>query len=81
MSIRSCLISQLKNKLISNNEQVFNTTDSLSKTFRITLSLNTRGKNSANFQINLGITSENKSYKVYNIKILLNSGASVIIGR
>ena len=37
MSIRSCLVSQPKNKLISNSEQLFNATDLLPITFSVIL--------------------------------------------
>ena len=38
---------------------------------------NPSGKNSTNFQINPGTTSENKNSKEHNIKILLDSSGSV----
>ena len=51
ISIRSRLVSQPKNELILNSEQLFNTTDLLPITFGIILSPNTRGKISTNSQI------------------------------
>ena len=60
MSIGSRLVRQPKNKLISNNEQLFNATDLLPIAFGIILSPNPRGKNSTNFEINPGTTDENK---------------------
>ena len=65
ISIRSRLISQLKNKLISNCEQLFNATDLLPITFAIILSPNLRGKKSTNSQNNQGITDEDKNSKVH----------------
>ena len=52
MSIRYRLVSQPKNKLISNSEELFNVTDLLSITFGVILPRNPRGKNSMNSQIN-----------------------------
>ena len=51
MSIRSSLVSQPKNKLISNSEQLFNATDLSPIICGIILCLNPRGKNSINSQI------------------------------
>ena len=44
MSIKSRLINQPKNKLISNNEQLFNATDLLSITFGVILPPKLHGK-------------------------------------
>ena len=81
MSIRSRLVSQSKNKLISNNEQLFNSTDLSPITFGVILSPNPRGKKSTNSQINLVTSDENKNSKVRTIIILLDSGASTSIVR
>ena len=48
MSIRFYLISQSKNKLISNSKQLFNAMDLSPITFGVILPLNPRGKNSTN---------------------------------
>ena len=48
-------------------------------TFDVILPSNLRGKNSTNFQINLGTSDENKNSKVHNINILLDSSASASI--
>ena len=64
MSIRSRLVSQSKNKLISNNEQVFNATDLSPITFGVILPPNPRGKISTNSQINPGATDEKYYSKV-----------------
>ena len=79
MSIRSCLVSQLKNKLISNSEQLSNATDLLTITFGAILPPNLWGKNATNSQINPGISSKNKNSKVCTIKFTLDSSASVLI--
>ena len=63
MSIRSQLVSQPKNKLISDSEQLFNATDLLSITLGIILPPNLRSKNSTNSQNNLGTLDENKILK------------------
>ena len=81
VSIRSRLVSQPKNNLISNNEQLFNATDLSPITFGIISSPKPRGKNSTNSQINPGSSDENKNSKVRTIKILLDSGASASIVR
>ena len=52
MSIRSHLISQHKNKLISNSGQSLNATDLLPITFGVILPPKLCGKNSTNSQIN-----------------------------
>ena len=70
MSIRSRLVSQPKNKLISNNEQLFNAADLLPITFGAILPPNPRGKTSKTSQINPGTLDENKNSKVHTIKIL-----------
>ena len=69
MYIRSHLVSQQNNKLISNNEQLFNATDLSSITFGIILSPNPRGKNSTNSQINPETVDENKNSEVCTMKI------------
>ena len=56
-----------------------NYTDFLAITFDIILSQNPWGKNLTNSQINLVTLDENKNSKVHSIKILLDSGASVLI--
>ena len=76
ISIRSHLVSQFNNKLISNNEQLFNATDLSIITFCIILSPNPPGKNSTNSQINSGTTDENIYSKLNTIKILLDSDAN-----
>ena len=81
MYIRSCLVDQPKNKLNSNNEQLFNATNLSPITFGIILSPNPRGKNTTNSQINPTTTDENKNSKVRTIIILLDSGASASIVR
>ena len=81
MSIRSCIVSQPKNKLISNSEQSINAADLSPITFGIILPPNQSGKNSTNAQNNMGTTDENKNSKVRTIKILLDSGASASIIR
>ena len=81
MSIRSCLVSQPKNKINWNSEQLFNATDFWPITFGIILFQNLRGKNSTNFQINPRTLDENKNSKVCTIKILLHRGASASIVR
>ena len=62
MSIRSSLVSQSKNKSISNNEQLFNVTNLSPITFGIILSPNPRSKNSTNSQNNPGTSDENKKF-------------------
>ena len=79
--IRSCLLSQLKNELISNNEQLFNITDFTPITFGVILPPNQHSKNSTNSQINPKTLHEIKNSRVHTIKILLDSGASVLIVR
>ena len=51
MSVKSCLVTETKNKLNSQNESKFNSTDVLSTTFSIILSPNPLGKISSNPQI------------------------------
>ena len=53
MSIRSRLVSQPKNKLFSNSEQLINAQDLLPITFGVILPPNPRGKISTNSQNNL----------------------------
>ena len=79
MFIRSCLVSHPNNRLILNNEQLFNATDLSPITFSMILSLNPCGKNLTNSQIIPVTTDENKESKVHTIKILLDSGESVAI--
>ena len=79
MSIRSCLVSQSKNELISNSEQLFNTTDLSPINFGVILPPNLWNKNSTNSQNNPGTLNENKNSIVRTIKILLDSGASASI--
>ena len=54
MSIRPRLVSQARNKLISNSEQQLNVTNLSLKTFGLILAPNPCGKNLANSQINPG---------------------------
>ena len=70
ISIRSRFVSEPKNVLISNSEQLFNATALLPITFGVILPPNPRGKLSTNFQMNLGILDENKNTKVRTIRIL-----------
>ena len=79
MSIRSCLVNQPKNKLILNNEQLFNATDISPITFGTILPSYPRGKSATNSQMNPKSTAENKNSKVRAIKILLDSEASALI--
>ena len=79
MSIRSCLVSQPKNKLISNSEQLLNAMDLSPITYGVILLQNPRGKNSTNSKINPGTSDENKSSKAHTIKLLLDSSASASI--
>ena len=51
MSIRTCLIKQTRNKLISNSEQLFNVTDLSPIIFGVILPPKLCGKNSTNSQI------------------------------
>ena len=81
MSIRSCLVSQPENKLISSSEQLFNAMALLPIIFGIILPSNPQGKNSTNSQINPGTTDENKKSNVHTIRVLLDSGASALIIR
>ena len=81
MSMKSCLVSQPKNKLISNNEQVFNATYLKLITLGVILLPSPRGKISTNPQINPTTLDENINSKLCTIKILLDSGASVLIIR
>ena len=76
MSIRSRLVTQPRNKPVSNSEKLFNTTDLSPITFDVVLPLNPSGKISTNSQIDHGTSGENKHSKVCTIKILLDSGAS-----
>ena len=77
--IRSRLESQPKNKLISISEQLFHARDLSPITFRMILPPSLRGKNSTISQINPGTLYESKNSKVRTIKILLDSGANVLI--
>ena len=79
--IRSRLMSQAKNKLISNSEQLFNSTYVSPITFNVNLPSNPHNKYSTNSQINPATLDENKNLKVCTIKILLDSGASASIVR
>ena len=75
MSFRSRLVSQPKNKLFSNNEQLLNATDLSPITFVVIIPPKLRGKISTisqNYSVN---SDENKNSKVCTIKILLHSGA------
>ena len=66
MSIRSCLVSQPNNKLISNDEQLFNVTKLSPITFGVILPLKLCGKISTNSQISPGTSDENENSKVQN---------------
>ena len=81
ISIRSRLVSQPENTIISNSEQLFNATDLSSITFGVILPPNLRGKNSTNSQNNPGILDENTNSKIDTIKTLLDSGTSALIAR
>ena len=76
MYIRSHLISQTKNKLISISEQLFNATVLLPIIFGVILTPNQRGTNSTNSQNNLETSVGNKNSKACTIKIILGSGAT-----
>ena len=75
-SIRSCLVSQPKNKLGSNSEQLFNATDLSPITFGVILPPKLHGKKSTNSKISPETLDENRNSKVRTIKILLDSSAS-----
>ena len=81
MSIRSCLVSQIKNKLISNSEQLFIATNLSPIAFVKILPPNLCGKKLTNSQINLRTLNKNKNSNVHTIKIVLDSGASASIVR
>ena len=81
MSIRSRHVSQSKNKLISNNEQLFNATNFSPITFNVILLPKPRGKNSTNSQIHPGTLNEIKNFRVSTIKILLDKGTIASIVR
>ena len=81
MSIRSGLVNQSKNKLFSNSEQFFNSTDLSPITLGIILPPNPRSKIPTNSQISPGTWNENKNPKGCPIKIFLDSGASALIIR
>ena len=74
-------MSQSKNKLFLNSEQLFNGTDLLPITFGVILPPNSRDKNPTKSKINPGTTDNFKNSKVHSIKILLDSGASASILR
>ena len=63
MSIRSCLVSQPKDKFISNGEKLFNATDLSPITFGVILPPNPHSINSTKTQINPGTSDENKNLK------------------
>ena len=77
MSIRSRLVSQ---KIISNDEQLFNARNLSPRTFGIILPPNPCGKTSMNSQIYPRTKDENTNSKVHTIRILFDSGASISIG-
>ena len=77
MCIRTPLVSQPKNKLISNSEQLFDATDLSPIASVVILTPNPRVKNSTNSQINLRTLNENKNSKVCTIKILLDRAVQV----
>ena len=72
MYIRSCLVSQPNNKLISNSEQSLNATSLSPKTFGVISSPNQSDKNSTNSQNDPGTTDENQISKLHTIKIRRN---------
>ena len=61
MSIRTCLIKQTRNKLISNSEQLFNVTDLSPIIFGVILPPKLCGKNSTNSQNNTETSDENQN--------------------
>ena len=81
MSITSRLISQPKNKLISNSKQLFNAMDLSPLTFSVIIPPKLRGKYLTNSQINPGTSDENKNSKERTIKKMLDSCASALIER
>ena len=81
MSIRSRLVSQPQNILISNSKQLFIAMGLLPITFGVFLPPNPRDKSFTNSQIYLGSSDESKNTKVHTIKILLHSNASASILR
>ena len=81
MSLRSHLVSQLRNQFNSNSEQLFNAKYLPSITFGVILPLNPRGKNSINSQIHPGTLDENPNSRLCTFKILLDSGATASIVR
>ena len=81
LSIRSCLVSRPKIKLISNREKLFNAKDLSPNTSIVIFPPNPCGKIPTNSQINPGTTNENKISKVRTTKILLDSGAIASILR
>ena len=81
MSIRFRLVSQMKNKFISNSEQLFNATDLSPITLGSILPLNPRGKISTISLNNQETMDENQNLKLHTIKILLDINASTQITR
>ena len=81
MSIRSYLVSQSKNKSISNSKQIFDAMHLLPIVFGVILHTNPRGKIQINSQINPATLDENKIVKRHTIKILLDSVASASTAR
>ena len=79
MYIRSRLVTQPKNKSISNREQSINATDLYPIAFGIILPPKLRGKISTNSQNNKVTSDENKNSKVCTIRLLLDSCAIVLI--
>ena len=79
ISIRSRLVSQPNNKLVSNGEQSINATDLSPITFGVILLPKLCSKTSTNSQINPITSDENKNSKVCTNKILLDSGACASI--
>ena len=71
ISTRSRLVSQPKNKLISNSEQLFNATDLSPITFGVILPPNP--KDSITLQIKLGTLDEKINSKVYTFKIIYSA--------
>ena len=79
MSIRSRLVSQSNDLLISNSDQSINATDLSPITFGEILPPRLCGIISTNSQINLVNLDDNKRSKVRTIKIFLDNGASASI--
>ena len=62
MSIKSCLVSQPYNELMSNSEQLFDATDLSPIPFSVILPPKLSGKISTNSQINPETSDENRNF-------------------